>query len=90
MIIITLIEFNSIKVYRIEIIKVSAETCQRQLDNALLILKGNLELVDGEGKVIENTSELHLIDVAYQRIRLIVIDHIEETLKVMFVLSKTY
>uniref|UniRef100_UPI003BAC2ABE hypothetical protein n=1 Tax=Clostridium tertium TaxID=1559 RepID=UPI003BAC2ABE len=60
------------------------------LDNAPFILKGNLELVDGERKVIENTSELHLIDVAYQRIRLIVMDPIEESLKVMFMLSKTY
>jgi CDGSH iron-sulfur domain-containing protein 3 len=30
------------------------------LDNAPLIIKGELELVDGEGKVIETTTQLHL------------------------------
>ncbi|WP_055666071.1 CDGSH iron-sulfur domain-containing protein [Desnuesiella massiliensis] len=30
------------------------------LDNAPLIVKGEVELLDGEGKVIETASELHL------------------------------
>ena len=30
------------------------------LDNAPLIIKGETELIDGEGKVIETSSELHL------------------------------
>lgn len=30
------------------------------LDNAPLIIKGDLELVDGEGNVIETSNDLHL------------------------------
>lgn len=30
------------------------------LDDAPLIVKGNVELIDGEGKTIETSSELHL------------------------------
>lgn len=30
------------------------------LDNAPLIIKGEAELIDGEGKTIETSSELHL------------------------------
>ena len=37
-----------------------SKTIVQVLDNAPLILKGDLELLDGEGKVIETTSELHL------------------------------
>lgn len=36
------------------------KTIVQVLDNAPIILKGDLELVDGEGKVIETISELHL------------------------------